>query len=76
MTINPFDDENGSFYVSVMGSEQHSLRPTFGDVPDRWQVVHSKAERAACLDEIEQNRPDMRPTTPRERLVAGGAPSN
>ncbi|MGE5193914.1 MAG: MbtH family NRPS accessory protein [Deltaproteobacteria bacterium] len=47
MSINPFDEV-----------EQHSLRPSFADVPPGWRV--------AC------GWTDMRPRSPRERLAAGG----
>ncbi len=30
---NPFDDDNGSFFVLVNDEEQHSLWPAFADVP-------------------------------------------
>ena len=53
MITNPFDDE-GSFFVLVNDEEQHSLWPTFADVPDGWRVVYGEAERAACLDYIER----------------------
>jgi uncharacterized protein YbdZ (MbtH family) len=33
VSINPFDDDNGSFIVSVSDEEQCSLRPTFAGVP-------------------------------------------
>ena len=33
MSTNPFDDENGTFYVLVNDEEQHSLWPAFADVP-------------------------------------------
>jgi uncharacterized protein YbdZ (MbtH family) len=73
VSINPFDDENGRFVVLVNSEEQHSLWPTFADVPPGWQVVFGEADRAACIDYIEQHWPDIRPKTLRERLVAGGA---
>jgi uncharacterized protein YbdZ (MbtH family) len=41
VSINPIDDDNGSFFVLVNGEEQHGLWPTFAD--------------AACLDYTEQN---------------------
>ena len=53
VSINPFDDDNGSFRVLVNDEEQHSLWPTFADVPAGWRVVHGEADRAACLDYIE-----------------------
>jgi uncharacterized protein YbdZ (MbtH family) len=69
VSINPFDDENGSFFVLVNEEEQHSLWPAFADVPAGWRVVYGEADRAACLDFIEQNWPDIRPKSLRERLT-------
>ena len=74
MSNNPFDDDNGSFFVLVNDEEQHSLWPTFADVPAGWRVVYGEADRAACLDYIEQNWPDIRPKSLRERLAAAGVP--
>ena len=71
MSINPFDD-NASFLVLVNNEEQHSLWPSFADVPAGWRVVHGEADRVACLDYIEQNWIDIRPKSLRERLLAGG----
>lgn len=76
MSINPFDDENGSFFVLVNGEEQHSLWPTFVDVPPGWQVVYGAADRAGCLDYIEQHWPDIRPKSLRERLAVSRAADN
>ena len=33
MSTNPFDDETGTFLVVVNDEDQHSLWPTFADVP-------------------------------------------
>lgn len=49
MSINPFDDDNGSFVVLVNNEEQHSLWSTFADPLDGWRVVYGEADRAACL---------------------------
>ncbi|BBY96220.1 hypothetical protein MGALJ_58890 [Mycobacterium gallinarum] len=73
VSINPFDDDNGSFFVLVNDEEQHSLWPTFSDVPPGWRVVYGEADRAACLEYIEQNWADIRPKSLRQRLEAGGA---
>jgi uncharacterized protein YbdZ (MbtH family) len=73
VSINPFDDDNGSFLVLVNDEEQHSLWPTFADVPAGWRVVYGEADRAACLEYIEQNWPDIRPKSLRERLAKGRA---
>jgi uncharacterized protein YbdZ (MbtH family) len=69
MSNNPFDDENSSFLVLVNDEEQHSLWPAFADVPAGWQVVFGEADRAACLDYVEQNWTDIRPRSLRERLA-------
>ena len=69
VSINPFDDDNGSFRVLVNDEEQHSLWPTFADVPAGWKVVYGEADRASCLDYIEQHWPDIRPKSLRDRLA-------
>lgn len=61
MTVNPFDDENGEFYVVVNDEDQHSLWPTFAEVPAGWRVVFGEDSREACLAHIEANWVDMRP---------------
>lgn len=70
MSTNPFDDDNGSFFVLVNNEEQHSLWPAFADIPAGWQIVHGDTDRAACLNYIEENWPDIRPKTLRNRLAA------
>jgi MbtH protein len=70
VSTNPFDDDNGSFFVLVNNEEQHSLWPAFADIPAGWQIVHGDTDRAACLDYIEENWPDIRPKTLRNRLAA------
>ena len=71
VSVNPFDEDSGGFVVLVNDEEQHSLWPVFADVPAGWRVVYGEAERAACLDFIEQNWTDIRPKSLRERLAAG-----
>jgi uncharacterized protein YbdZ (MbtH family) len=66
MSINPFDAD-GNFLVLVNDEEQHSLWPTFSDVPAGWRVAYGQADRASCLDYIEQNWTDIRPRSLRER---------
>lgn len=70
MTIDPFDDDIGSCVVLVNGGKQHSLRATFADVPAGWPG-YGEADRAVCLDDVEQNWTDIRPRSLGERLVAG-----
>jgi uncharacterized protein YbdZ (MbtH family) len=71
VSINPFDDDNGTFFVLVNDEEQHSLWPAFANVPAGWRTVFGEADRAACLDYIEQSWTDIRPKGLRERLAQG-----
>jgi MbtH protein len=68
-TTNPFDDEDGPFYVLVNDEEQHSLWPAFADVPAGWRTVFGADDRAACLDYVERNWTDMRPRSLREAMA-------
>jgi uncharacterized protein YbdZ (MbtH family) len=73
VSVNPFDDESSRFLVLVNDEEQHSLWPSFADVPAGWRVVYGEADRTACLDYIDQNWTDIRPKTLRERLAVARA---
>ena len=57
MSINPFDDDDASFLVLVNDEEQHSLWPTFSDVPPGWGVVYGEADRGVCLDYVSRTGP-------------------
>lgn len=70
MTTNPFDDEKGRFVVLINDEEQHSLWPTFADIPDGWTVVFGEDDRSACLEYIEREWTDIRPKSLRDRLAA------
>ncbi|MCH6163950.1 MbtH family protein [Streptomyces sp. M600PL45_2] len=61
MMTNPFDDENGLFYVLVNDERQNSLWPSFADVPEGWTIAFGEDSRQACLDYVEENWTDMRP---------------
>jgi glycopeptidolipid biosynthesis protein len=71
VSVNPFDDEDGSYLVLVNDEEQHSLWPVFADVPPGWRIVFGEAARADCLEYIEANWTDIRPKSLRERLAQG-----
>lgn len=58
---NPFDDPDGSYYVLINEEGQHSLWPTFAEVPAGWSVVHGPDQRQPCLDYVNENWTDMRP---------------
>ncbi|MFJ9413784.1 MbtH family protein [Streptomyces sp. NPDC101227] len=58
---NPFEDKDGTYLVLVNEEGQHSLWPSFADVPDGWTVAHPANSRDACLEYVERNWTDMRP---------------
>lgn len=58
---NPFDNEDGSFFVLVNDEGQHSLWPAFAEVPGGWTRVHGEATRQECLAYVEENWTDLRP---------------
>ncbi|MFB6564570.1 MbtH family protein [Streptomyces sp. NPDC056400] len=61
MATNPFEDEDGRYFVLVNAEDQHSLWPAFAEVPAGWTVVCGEESRQACLDYINENWVDMRP---------------
>ncbi len=54
---NPFDDENGIFHVLVNDEGQHSLWPTFADVPPGWSIVLASTDRESCVDYVNRIGP-------------------
>jgi uncharacterized protein YbdZ (MbtH family) len=68
MSTNPFDDDNGTFYVLVNDEGQHSLWPTFVDVPAGWRVDFGGSARADCLAYVEEKWTDIRPLSLRVAL--------
>ena len=61
MATNPFEDPDATYFVLINEEGQHSLWPTFADVPDGWEVTFGEDGRQECLDFIEKNWTDMRP---------------
>ncbi|MCX5401965.1 MbtH family protein [Streptomyces sp. NBC_00102] len=61
MSTNPFDDPEGRFLVLVNDEGQHSLWPSFADVPGGWVIAHEESTREACLEYVETNWTDLRP---------------
>ncbi|GAA0214552.1 MbtH family protein [Actinomadura nitritigenes] len=58
---NPFEDADGTYVVLVNDEGQHSLWPSFAEVPAGWTVAKAEDSRQACLEYIEENWTDMRP---------------
>lgn len=73
LSTNPFDDEDGRFFVLVNDEEQHSLWPAFAEVPAGWRVVFGEDSRAACVEYVEKNWTDMRPKSLRDAMAADDA---
>jgi MbtH protein len=61
MSTNPFDDPDGSFLVLVNDEEQHSLWPSYLDVPSGWAVVHGPTDRETAVRYVDEHWTDMRP---------------
>ncbi len=61
MATNPFEDPDAKYLVLINDEGQHSLWPTFADVPDGWEIIFGEDGRQECLDFIEKNWTDMRP---------------
>lgn len=60
---NPFEDPDGTYFVLVNDEGQHSLWPSFIDVPAGWRVALAESTRAACLDYVNTNWTDLRPAS-------------
>ena len=60
---NPFDDDDGRFFVLVNDEGQHSLWPAFARIPAGWRIVFGEDGRQSCLDYVETHWTDMRPTS-------------
>ena len=60
-TTNPFEDETGDYKILVNDEGQHSLWPSFRDVPSGWSTIGPTGKRKDCLAWIDANWTDMRP---------------
>ena len=58
---NPFEHEDGTYLVLINDEGQHSLWPSFIDVPAGWRIIHNSDTREGCLDYVNTNWTDMRP---------------
>ena len=76
MATNPFENENGIYHVLINDEGQHSLWPSFVEVPAGWTVIHHADSRAACLEFIDKNWTDMRPNSLIESMNASAESAN
>ncbi|MGH3244512.1 MAG: MbtH family protein [Spirillospora sp.] len=72
MSTNPFDDPEGRFLVLVNDEGQHSLWPSFADVPAGWTIAFGEDSREACLRYVEENWTDLRPRSLAEAMDTAG----
>lgn len=70
---NPFDNADGTFLVLINDEGQHSIWPTFVDVPAGWRTAFGPDVRQACLDHVEAHWTDMRPNGLRRAMDAAAA---
>ncbi|MFF0451631.1 MbtH family protein [Streptomyces sp. NPDC004609] len=61
MSSTPFDDPEGRFLVLVNDEGQHSLWPSFAEVPGGWTIAFTENTREACLEFVETHWIDLRP---------------
>lgn len=60
---NPFENDDADYLVLINDENQHSLWPTFADVPAGWSVGFGPEPRQACLEYVETSWTDMRPAS-------------
>ncbi|MEG3162882.1 MbtH family protein [Sphingomonas sp. LB2R24] len=70
---NPFDAEDGEFFVLVNEEGQHSLWPTFAKIPDGWEKRFGPDDKAKCLDYVNNSWQDMRPVSLIRQMDADSA---
>lgn len=61
MSVNPFENPDGTYLVLINDEDQHSLWPSFAEVPAGWTVALPETDRQSALDYVEVNWTDMRP---------------
>lgn len=74
MSINPFDDPEGTFLVLVNDERQYSLWPSFADVPAGWGVALAATDRQSALAYVDEHWTDMQPRSLAESMAANQRP--
>lgn len=69
---NPFEDPDGTFLVLVNDEGQHSIWPSFAEVPAGWTVVVEATDRQTALDRVSELWTDMRPKSLVEAMESHG----
>ncbi|MEU3309026.1 MbtH family protein [Nocardiopsis sp. NPDC055551] len=58
---NPFENDDAQYLVLVNAEGQHSLWPSFAEIPEGWDIALEATSRASALEYVEENWTDMRP---------------
>ncbi|AOR34252.1 protein mbtH [Streptomyces fodineus] len=61
MSTNPFEDADHAYLVLVNPEGQHSLWPSFAEVPAGWTVALGESGRDAALQFVDEHWTDLRP---------------
>ncbi|MEU3838529.1 MbtH family protein [Streptomyces sp. NPDC028635] len=70
---NPFEDPEGTYLVLVNDEGQHSLWPSFAEVPAGWTVALSATDRDSALTYVTEHWSDMRPRSLAEAMKGTAA---
>lgn len=65
---NPFENDDATYLVLVNEEGQHSLWPSFAEVPEGWDIALGEVSREKALAYVEENWTDMRPKSLVEAL--------
>ncbi|OOC56255.1 MULTISPECIES: MbtH family protein [Nocardiopsis] len=61
MSGNPFENDDATYLVLVNAEGQHSLWPSFAEIPEGWDIALEETSRERALAYVEENWTDMRP---------------
>ena len=66
---NPFENEDGVYLVLVNDEGQHSLWPSFKEIPSGWRSVFGPASRQEAVDYVDREWTDLRPKSLRDSMA-------
>ena len=67
------DDDKFEYMVLVNDEEQHSLWPTFKEIPKGWRQVGPVGTKAECLAYVEEVWTDITPLSVRKQMEEAAA---
>ncbi|WP_310620086.1 MbtH family protein [Flexibacterium corallicola] len=63
------DEDEFEYIVLINDEEQHSLWPSFKEIPLGWKQVGPTGTKAECLEYVEEAWPDITPLSVRKRMA-------